>query len=75
MTLVSNWKAVLKRAWSIRFMMLALAASGMETFLSLVDAQFLGLPNGAFAALAGAATSIAFASRLIAQKGVTDAPE
>lgn len=71
MTLLDNWKDVLARAWSIRFMVLAIVASGMEVFLSIVDADFLGIPQGAFAALAAASTSVAMASRIIAQKDLS----
>jgi hypothetical protein len=73
MNLVSNWRAVLRRAWSIRLMILAGILSGLEVILSLPDiADRLDWPQGIFAALSGLTTAAAFVARLIAQAGVTN---
>ena len=70
-TPIPNWHAVLTRAWSVRLMILAALFSGIETALSLLSADMLGLPPGIFAALASMATSAALIARFVAQKGVT----
>lgn len=73
MNLVSNWRAVLRRAWSIRLMILAGILSGLEVIFSLPDiAERLDWPQGIFAALSGLTTAAAFVARLIAQSGVTN---
>lgn len=68
--LVPNWRAVLRRAWSIRLLILAGALSGVEVALPLIGVD--AIPAGTFAALSGLVTAAAFIARLIAQKGITD---
>ncbi|MCM2436330.1 hypothetical protein [Agrobacterium rosae] len=70
----ANWRQVLKRAWSIRWIVLAGLLSGLEVFLPIIDG-YVEIPRGIFAALSGFATCAAFISRLIAQKGVSDADQ
>ncbi|WP_313592590.1 DUF7940 domain-containing protein [Agrobacterium cavarae] len=72
--LISNWWQVLKRAWSIRWIVLAGLLSGLEVFLPIIDG-YVEIPRGLFAALSGAATCAAFISRILAQKGVSDADQ
>lgn len=65
MKLASDWKDVLRKAWSIRLMILAGVLSGVEIVLPLfADA----LPRGTFAALSGVSVAAAFVARLVAQK-------
>lgn len=67
MKLYGNWKDILKRAWSIRLMLLAGLLSGCEVILPLfIDA----MPRNVFAILSLLAVSGAFVSRLVAQKDV-----
>lgn len=68
MTLVANWRAVLRRAWSVRLMLVAGILSGAEIALPMLDG-LLPIPGGAFAALSFLATGGAFVTRLLAQKG------
>lgn len=68
---VADWRRVLRRAWSIRLIILAGALSGAEVALPLLDG-LLPIPRGLFAALSGLATASAFGARLIAQKDMTD---
>lgn len=76
MNLVSNWRRVLKRAWSIRLMILAGLLSGIEVILSLPDiAERLDWPQGLFAAASGLTTMAAFIARLIAQGNVNEADD
>ena len=70
--LIANWWQVLKRAWSIRWIVLAGLLSGLEVFLPIIDG-YVDIPRGIFAALSGAATCAAFISRIMVQKGVSDA--
>jgi hypothetical protein len=68
MKLVADWRRVLKRAWSIRLMILAGVLSGVEVILGLPDiALYLDWPQGMFAAASGLATMAAFVARLLAQ--------
>ncbi|EKF43961.1 hypothetical protein NA8A_04095 [Nitratireductor indicus C115] len=67
MRLSSNWKAVLRHAWSIRFIVLAALLSGAEVALPLLR-EFLPLPPGLFAGLSFFTVAAAFVSRIIAQK-------
>lgn len=68
---VANWRAVLRRAWSIRLMILAGLLTAAEVALPLLDG-FIDLPRGLFAALSGIATGGAFVARLIAQKDIEE---
>lgn len=70
--LVQNWKSVLRRAWSIRLMLLAGILSAAEIILPLYADT---MPRGLFAALTIVAVGGAFVTRLLVQKGITDANE
>lgn len=72
--LIANWREVLKRAWSVRLMIIAAALSGLEVALPLIDG-YVEIPPGAFAALSGLTVAGAFVARLLAQKGVNDADQ
>jgi len=63
--LLPNWRAILKRAWSIRLMLLAGLLTGMEFILPMVSHS---LPDGVFAGLSFLAVSSALIARLVAQK-------
>ena len=69
MTLLSNWKAVLCRAWSIRLMILAALLSGAEVAL-----PFLGdfIAPGCLALLSALASAGAFIARILVQKDLKD---
>jgi hypothetical protein len=67
MKLLSNWRQVLRYAWSIRWIALAGVLSGLEIALPLLDG-LVPIPPRLFAALAGLATAAAFVSRILAQK-------
>lgn len=68
MTLLENWLEVLKRAWSIRLILLAAFFSGLEVVLPILGGES---QSGVFAALSFLATAGAFASRLVAQSGLS----
>ncbi|MBX5131599.1 hypothetical protein HJB80_02680 [Rhizobium lentis] len=69
--LVSNWRAIIKRAWSIRLMLIAGALSGLEFALPYLDG-YVDIPPRLFAALSGLTVAAAFVARLVAQKDVSD---
>lgn len=66
MKLLPNWRDVLRKAWSIKFMVLAAIMSGVEVVMSILQPSNT-LPPGVFAALAGVVTSAALVARLLAQ--------
>ena len=67
--MLNDWQEVLRRAWSIRLMVLAGLLSGVEVVLPLfADA----LPRGVFAAASGVVVMLAFVARLIAQRGLSE---
>jgi hypothetical protein len=65
MRLSTDWREVLRKAWSIRLMLLAGALSGIEIILPLFAGS---LPRGTFAALSFLSVAAAFVARLVAQK-------
>ena len=71
--LVTDWKAVLKRAWSIRLLVLAGVLSGAEVALPLLP-SFISWNPGVFALLSFLATAGAFVARLVAQSNLGDRP-
>lgn len=64
--LIEDWQAVLTRAWSMKFSILAAILGGLEVGVQLV--QPAGIPNGVFAGIASAVSLSAGIARLIAQK-------
>ena len=66
---VTNWRAVLRRAWSIRLIVLAGALTTIEVALQL-SGDILPIPAGLFAALSAFATGGAFIARIVAQKDI-----
>lgn len=69
MNLYPNWREILKRAWSIRFMALAAVLSALEALLTLFP-EALPLDRTALSWLVPLIIAAAFIARLVAQKGV-----
>jgi hypothetical protein len=67
MKLYDNWKEILRKAWSIRFMVIAAVLSGIEIVLPMFSEQF---PRNVFAILSFIFVGAAFMSRIIAQRDV-----
>jgi hypothetical protein len=65
---VANWRAVQRRAWSVRLMLLAGFLSDAEVALPLLDG-ILPIPPGVFAALTFITVGAGFVARLVVQKG------
>lgn len=72
MKLVENWRDVLRRAYSVRLMLLAAALSGLEVALPFLEGA-IPIPTRAFAALSFLTVAAAFVARFVAQKGLSDA--
>lgn len=70
MTLVSNWREVLTRAWSVRLTLLAAILTGVEFAVPFLDG-YLPIPQKLFAGLAGLTAAGAFVARLIAQSNIS----
>ena len=69
MRLVPEWKRILRKAWSIRLMLLAGLFSGAEVVVPLfVDA----MPRNVFAVLCFACVSGATIARVVAQQGIRE---
>lgn len=65
MNLVANWQRVIRKAWSIRLMILAGFLSGAEVILPLfIDA----IPRNVFAVLSMLTVMGAMVARVVAQK-------
>lgn len=67
MKLYENWKEIVKKAWSIRFMIAAGVLSGVEVALPFFASA---MPHGIFAMLSGLSVGAAFVARLVAQRDV-----
>jgi hypothetical protein len=68
--LIDDWHRVLKRAWSVRLIVLAMVLSGIEAGFSVMQALQIPppMPAGIFAVLAGLVSAAALGARFIAQK-------
>jgi uncharacterized membrane protein len=69
MTLVPDWKKVIKQAWSIRLMVLAGLLTGCEAVLPLFSDS---IPRNLFAVLTMLAIVGGMIMRVVAQKGMRD---
>jgi hypothetical protein len=67
MKLYHNWKTILKKAWSIRLMVLAGLLTGCEAILPLYQEA---IPLGVFSVLSMLAITGGLISRIVAQKDV-----
>jgi hypothetical protein len=67
MHLADDWRTILRKAWSIRFIILAGILSGVEVILPFFSDA---IPRGPFAALSFAAVAAAFVARIVAQKDI-----
>lgn len=62
-----NWREILRRSWSLRFIILAGVLTGCEVVLPLIGDRF---EPGVFAALSFVFVCAAFIARLVAQKDI-----
>ena len=72
MTLLPDWQQIIKKAWSVKFMVLAALLSGCEAAVSILQPAIAeSLPPGVFASLAGLVTAGALVARVLAQTEAT----
>jgi integral membrane sensor domain MASE1 len=64
--LIPDWRTVLRKAWTIRLILLAAFLSGLELVLPLIR-EYLAVPPYLFAGLSFAVTVGAVWARLVAQ--------
>lgn len=67
MRLLSDWREILRKAWSVRLIILAGILSGVEVVLPFFSGS---MPHGVFAGLSFVAVSGAFVARLVAQSNL-----
>lgn len=67
--LAPDWKDILKKAWSVRLMILAGILTAIEVVLPLF---FDAIPRNVFAVAIGITTAAALVARLIAQKDLDE---
>lgn len=75
MHLIDDWRAILKRAWSIKLILAGGLFAGLEGGIQV--ASVFGyvpewMPRGAFAILAVFSNAGAFVTRMMTQKGLSD---
>ena len=70
--LVTDWKAILTKAWSVKFNVAAALFGGAELAVQLVKPD--GIEPGLFAALAALVSICATGARVLAQKELTSGP-
>ena len=70
MHLYSNWRTILRRAWSIRFIALAAGLSGLEAVAMVVGIDWLPLPAEWRMVVLFGVIAAAFVARLVAQRDV-----
>lgn len=66
MTVVDDWRAVLRKAWSIKFNAAAALFGAAEVAVAIWKPD--GMPNGVFAGCAATITIFANIARLMARK-------
>ncbi len=69
MKLLPNSGDILRRAWSVRLILLAALLSALPVFMSLVSADLLGIDPVVFAGLSALASVAAFVARFLVQPG------
>lgn len=85
MKLVDDWHYILRKAWSVRLIVLSAILSVFETVVSLADTSSdplsvvepitgIHIPRGTFAVLAAGTSVAALIVRILAQKDLTNGP-
>ncbi len=70
MILIEDWRAVLAKAWSVKFNIAAAMFGAAEVAVALVEPA--GIPNGIFAAIAATISILANVMRVLAQKEINN---
>lgn len=69
MKLKSDWKEILRKAWSVRLIILAAIFSGLEVVVPLFYDAF---PRNTFAVLSGITTAAALIARVMMQRNMDE---
>lgn len=72
MQLIPDWKEILKKAWSVRLILLAGLLSGVEVVLPMFSSS---IPRGVFSALTFVTVSSALVARVMMQKSLRSTSE
>jgi uncharacterized membrane protein len=72
MKLSAEWRRILRKAWSIRFILLAGVLTGAEMVLQFTGVDWMPIPQGARMLVIFLLMGGAFVARLLAQKGLDD---
>lgn len=78
MTLIPNWPDVLRKAWSVKFNVLAALLAAAEVALPILQAGFESLqliPPGSLALLAGMVSGGSIVARVLAQQELSGKSE
>lgn len=74
MNLIPDWYEILRKAWSVKFNMLAAVLAAAEVAMPILQAGFEPLqviPPGTLATLAGLVSGGAIVARVLAQQELT----
>ena len=70
--LLPDWRTVLRRAWSLRLILLAGLLTGCEAVLSAIGTEWLPVPVWARMVILFGVLGAAFVARLLAQRQEDD---
>jgi hypothetical protein len=71
MKLVENWDAILKKAWSVKFSILASVLGACEVVTQMIKPA--GIPDGMFAGIAALTSLLAGIARILQQEELSGA--
>lgn len=71
MRLRSDWRDILRKAWSVRLIVLATVLTGLEAALPFLP-EIAYLPAGTLAGIASVVTGLALLARIVAQRDMED---
>lgn len=73
MMLLPNWKTIVTKAWSVRFMAIAAVLSGLESVAAIAgDSLAKQMPTGLYAAIVAVITALALVARIVAQNSLSN---
>lgn len=70
MSLLPDWKSILTKAWSVKFLALAGVVSAAEAVIQIAGVQML--PAGVAPAMIGVLSALGILARVLAQKEAED---
>lgn len=69
--LIPNWREILRRAWSVRFIILSILLQGIDIVMQITIGQMPEV-SWTLRIAAGLSGMAAFGARFIPQKGITN---